>query len=161
MADMKPQAGVVLLNDAALDLPLELLSLDGSEQVVVAGQSVVRMTLAELSLPGARMVWTDLRQSASLRNLHATVEALGGLDRLVLAADGAEAEAMFSAMCAILTFLPALRRAADGQIDLVISDGAALASLQAFMQSLTPRLQRDGIALTLRIEARSEPRLVA
>jgi hypothetical protein len=160
-ASARLRPAVVLMNDAALDLPLDMLPVDGASGVIVAGQSVLRMTLAELSFPGARLVWTDLRQSASLRNLHGTIQALGGLDRLILAADGAEAEAMFSVMCAVLTFLPALRKAERGRIELVVFDGPAVPSLSAFVRQLQPRLDRDGIRLVLRVTGRVEPKLVA
>lgn len=152
---------VVLMNDAALDLPLDLLSVDSASGVIVAGQSVLRMTLADLSFPGARLVWTDLRQSASLRSLNGTIQAIGRLDQLILAANGADAEAMFSVMCAVLTFLPALRKAEQGRIELVVSDGPAVPSLTAFVRQLQPKLDRDGIRLMLRITDRVASRLVA
>jgi hypothetical protein len=147
----EPSRTVTLLNEAALALPMDMLPLAEDAHVIVAGQSLVRMTLAELSLPGAEMIWTDFRQSASLRRLHGSIQELGGLDQLVLAADGAESEAIFSTMCAILTFLPALRRGGAGRILLAVEDGPAVGSLQAFLERLVPKLESDGIRVTLQI----------
>jgi hypothetical protein len=148
------RAPVVLMNEAALELPMEDMPNPESAQVIVAGQSLVRMTLAELSIPGAQMIWTDFRQSASLRKLHGAIQDLGGLDRMVMAADGDEAEAMFSLMCAILTFLPALRRNGGGQIVLAVTKGQAVGSLQAFLQGLMSRLARDGVTVSLQVHDR-------
>ncbi len=117
--------------------------------MIVAGRDVVAMTLAELSLPGARMIWTDFRQSASLGRLHGTVEAAGGLDRMVLAADGAESEDVFSVMCAVLCFLPALRRRPGSEVRLVVTEGPAVASLRAFLDRIAPRVARDGVTIRL------------
>jgi hypothetical protein len=147
---------VILMNEAALALPMADLPTPNGAQVIVAGQSLVRMTLAELSIPGAQMIWTDFRQSASLRKLHAAIQELGGLDRMVMAADGDESEAMFSLMCAILTFLPALRRNGGGEIVLAVTEGRAVASLQAFLQGVMPRVARDGVTACLRLQERHE-----
>ena len=68
---------------------------------------------------------------------------------------------MFSVMCAVLTFLPALRKAERGRIELVVFDGPAVPSLSAFVRQLQPRLDRDGIRLVLRVTGRVEPKLVA
>ena len=144
---------VVLMNEAALALPMESLPSLAGSKVIVAGQSLVTMTLAELSIPGAQVIWTDFRQSASLRNLHSAIQNQGGLDVMVLAADGSETEAMFSLMCAILTFLPALRRNGGGRIILLVSEGAAVNSLEAFLRQLMPRLARDGVTAQLRIQS--------
>jgi hypothetical protein len=145
---------VVLLNEAALDVPPDLIGADDTARVIVAGASLVRMTLAELSLPGARMIWTDFRQSASLRRLHRAIQALGGLDRLVLAGDGHDGEDMFSMMCAILTFLPALRGRPGARIVLCVQDGPAVAALRQFLRGLASRLATDGIGVLLQIERR-------
>lgn len=147
---------VILMNEAALVLPMAEMPVPEGAQVIVAGRSLVRMTLAELSIPGAQMIWTDFRQSASLRKLHAAIQDRGGLDRMVMAADGDESEAMFSLMCAILTFLPALRRNGGGEIVLAVTEGRAVASLQAFLQGLMPRVARDGVTASLRVHARHE-----
>ena len=72
---------LVLLNDMALHLKLEAVKPDDAARLVVAGSHLVRMTLAELALPGAEMIWTDFRHSASLGALHAAMQAAGGLDR--------------------------------------------------------------------------------
>ena len=74
---------LVLLNDMALHLKPEAVKPHDAARVIVAGNHLVRMTLAELALPGAEMIWTDFRHSASLGTLHAAVQAAGGLDRLV------------------------------------------------------------------------------
>lgn len=142
---------VILMNEAALSLPMESLPMLTDARVIVAGQSLVTMTLAELSIPGAQMIWTDFRQSASLRKLHAAIQEQGGLDLMVMAADGSESEAMFSLMCAILTFLPALKRDGGGRIVLSVRDGPAVSSLEAFLKRLMPRLARDGVSAQLRI----------
>ncbi|MFP5478322.1 MAG: hypothetical protein ACLGIE_01350 [Alphaproteobacteria bacterium] len=150
MCPTNPDRKVMLLNEAALDLPLEMLGAPG-DLVIVAGSSLVRMTLAELSLPGAQMIWTDFRQSASLRHVHGAIHELGGLDRLVLGGNGQDGEAMFSVMCAVLTFLPALRRRSGADIILAIQDGPALGSLRAFLQGMTARLRKDRIRVLLQI----------
>jgi hypothetical protein len=147
---------VILMNEAALALPMAATPTPDGARVIVAGQSLVRMTLAELSIPGAQMIWTDFRQSASLRSLHGAIQELGGLDRMVMAADGDEAEAMFSLMCAILTFLPALRRNGGGEIVLAVTEGRAVKSLEAFLQRLMPRLARDGVTACLQVHNRHE-----
>ena len=150
MCATMPHRKVTLLNEAALDLPMEMLG-EAGDLVIVAGSSLVRMTLAELSLPGAQMIWTDFRQSASLRNLHSAIHELGGLDRLVLAGNGEDGEAMFSVMCAVLTFLPALRMHPGAEVVLAIQDGPALGSLRAFLQGMTQRLRQDQIRVLLQI----------
>jgi hypothetical protein len=109
------------------------------------------MTLAELALPEARMIWTDFRHSASLAALQAALRAEGGLDRLVLAADGEEGEQAFSVMCAVLSLLPVLHRRSGGRIELICTAGGAVASLVAFVERIGPRLARDGVAVTLAI----------
>ena len=82
------------------------------------------------------------------------METAGGLDRLVLAADGEESEAVFSLMCAVLTFRPALRRRRGGQIELILEDGRAVGSLVEFLQRLGGTLDLDGISTELRITER-------
>jgi hypothetical protein len=143
----------VTLIDAAA---LSRLPAPGPEEgpegiVIVAGSGIVDMVLAGLALPGAQMIWTDFRQSSALGRLHQRIDALGGLDRLVLSADGARAEAVFSMMCAILSLLPALRRPGRAQVTLLLDDGPAVASLQEFLRRLVPRLSRDGISVGLEV----------
>jgi hypothetical protein len=147
----KPDRMLILMNEEALSLTSETMGLPEGSKVFVAGRSLVQMTLAELALPGAEMIWTDFRQSASLSALHGTVQAVGGLDRLVLAGDGRKSETMFSLMCAVLTFLPALRRRPGSQIALVVQSGPAVASLVAFLGRIEPRLAGQGITVSLRI----------
>ena len=147
---------VILMNEAALALPMDGVPLPEGARIIVAGQSLVRMTLAELAIPGAEMIWTDFRQSASLRRLHGAIQDHGGLDRMVMAADGDESEAMFSLMCAILTFLPALRRNGGGKIVLMVTNGRAVGSLQAFLQGLMPRISREGVTATLQLRERQK-----
>lgn len=142
---------VVLFNDAALDLGLDADF--GEAQVIVAGNSLVRLALAELSHPGARIVWADFRKSASLRSVQGEVRDLGGLDLLVLAADGRDHEAMFALMCAILTFLPHLAHRPEATIRLSVGEGPAVGSLQAFLLGLEPKFRRLGIALKLDLAA--------
>ena len=151
---MQAYPKVILINDEVLGLPPEDLALEDGARVFVAGRSLVQMTLAERALPGAQMIWTDFRQSASLSALHATLQGAGGLDRLVLAADGEKSEAMFSVMCAVLTFLPTLRSRRGGRIELVVQAGQAVTSLVQFLQRIGASLARDGIAVELRIRER-------
>jgi hypothetical protein len=151
----------VLVNDMALQFVPETVSPADEDRVFVAGRCLVRMTLAELALPGARMIWTDFRHSASLCALHGAVQAAGGLDRLVLAVDGDSGEAVFSVMCAVLTLLPSLRRRGAGRIELVCPSGRAAASLVAFVERIGPRLARDGLRISLRILARKPDRAAA
>jgi hypothetical protein len=152
---------IILINDAVLGLPPEDVGLDTGARVFVAGRSLVQMTLAELALPEAHMIWTDFRQSSSLSALHATVQGAGGLDRLVLASDGEKSEGVFSLMCAVLTFLPALRRRRGAQIELVVDAGQAVRSLVEFLQRIGSSLARDGISVELRIRERRAARAVA
>lgn len=139
----------VLMNDTALGLPAGTVTLPDDARVQIAGNSLVRMTLAELSLPGAQMIWTDFRQSASLSALHGAIKGKGGLDRLILAGDGAQGEAMFALMCAVLTFLPSLRQRKGARIELIVQNGAAVTALTQFLQRIRPRLSRYGIEVRL------------
>ncbi|MDP3197423.1 hypothetical protein [Tabrizicola sp.] len=150
MALLETGRKVILINDAVLGLPRETLALDQDARVFVAGRSLVQMTLAELAVPDAQMILTDFRQSASLSALNSTLQAAGGLDRLVLAANGDESETVFSLMCAVLTFRPALRRR-RGRIDLILEDGRAVGSLVEFLQRIGGTLDLDGISTELRI----------
>lgn len=149
MKTVTPDPMLILMNEEAL--ALETMDLPEGARVFVAGRSLVQMTVAELALPGAEMIWTDFRQSASLSALHTTVQAAGGLDRLVLAGDGGKSEAMFSLMCAVLTFLPALRRRRGSRIELVVGAGPAVLSLVTFLERIEPRLARQGIMVSLRV----------
>lgn len=147
----KPDRMLILMNEEALSLASLTLDLPKKAKVFVAGRSLVQMTLAELALPGAEMIWTDFRQSASLSALHTTVQAAGGLDRLVLAGDGRKSEAMFSLMCAVLTFLPALRRRRGSKIELVVAAGPAVASLVTFLTRIEPSLAAQGILVSMNL----------
>ena len=151
---MPDGCGVVLLNDLALQALPELVSASDAAHVIVAGRSLVRMTLADLALPEAQMVWTDFRQSASLCALHTAVQRAGGLDRMILAADGASGEEMFALMCAILTLLPAMRRTDTASVQLIIGAGEAVPSLEQFVARIAPKLRAEGIAVTLQILTR-------
>ncbi|MEZ5756324.1 MAG: hypothetical protein R3D90_16755 [Paracoccaceae bacterium] len=142
---------VILVNEAALHSD-QVRALDPQDAtVIVAGSRIVGMTLAELALPGAQMIWTDFRQSRALGRLHAEIDANGGLDHLILAANGTQAETVFSAMCAILCLLPALRRPPRARISLELEDGPAIAGLREFLAGLAPRLNRQNIAICLNI----------
>ncbi|MDZ4087532.1 MAG: hypothetical protein U1E69_12125 [Tabrizicola sp.] len=160
MATVESGRKVILINDAVLALPRETLALDPGARVFVAGRSVVQMTLAELAVPDAQMILTDFRQSASLGALNSTLQAAGGLDRLILAADGDESETVFSIMCAVLTFRSALRRR-RGRIDLILQDGRAVGSLVEFLQRIGGTLDLDGISTELRVSAARAIRAVA
>jgi hypothetical protein len=145
---------VILLNEEVLALPPDTVRFPAAARVFVAGRSLVQMTLAELSLPGAQMIWTDFRQSASLTALHGRLQAAGGLDRLLLAADGEKSEAVFSLMCAILTFRPALRRRRGARIDLVLQAGQAVSSMVQFLERIGGTLDLDGIRVELIVRDR-------
>lgn len=146
---------LVLLNDLALQVRPEAVKPDSAARIFVAGSNLVRMTLAELALPGAEMIWADFRHSASLGALHGAVQSAGGLDRLVLAVDGDHGEAVFSTMCAVLTLLPSLRRRQASEIELICLPGKAETSLVQFVDRLTPQLAGRGVAVAL--EILSEP----
>lgn len=160
MASLEAGRKVILINDAVLGLPRETLALDQGATVFVAGRSLVQMTLAELAVPDARAILTDFRQSASLSALNSTLQAAGGLDRLILAVDGDDSETVFSLMCAVLTFRSALRRR-RGRIDLILSDGRAVGSLVEFLQRIGGTLDLDGISTELRIREARAVRAVA
>ena len=151
----------VLMNDAALHLAPELVTFPDNARVIIAGNSLIHMTLAELSMPGAELVWTDFRQSASLNALHGAVLAAGGLDRMILASDGERSEAMFAMMCAVLTFLPALRRRTGARVDLLVEKGRAVSSLVQFTDRLRPRLKKEGICLSVHVLERRMDRISA
>lgn len=151
----------VLLNDLALQLTPEAIRPDAAMRVFVAGSSLVRMTLAELALPGAEMVWTDFRNSGSIAALHGVVQAAGGLDRMILAVDGKHGEAAFSAMCAVLTLLPSLRRRRGAEIRLCCLPGKAVTALAQFVNRIQPQLAVQGVDLSLRLLKEPAHRTVA
>ncbi len=150
MADTGTKPPVILMNDAALSLHPDLVPRDTDTRVIVAGQSRVRMMLAEVALQDSQMIWTDFSQSASLAALETRVRAEGRLHRLVLAADGSDSAEMFMLMRTIVTFLPALRRGKGGLV-MLVEAGAAVTSLIQFLRRLRPTLDRYGIAVDLRI----------
>ena len=151
----KTRRPVILINVPALRLlPPSLAGRPGAT-TIVAGSEIVDMTLAELALPGAEMIWTDFRQSASLGRLHQEIDARGGLDHLILAADGTRAESVFSVMCAILSLLPALRRPGRAQVSVMLEDGPAVVSLQEFLGRLAPGLRRHGISVGMEVSLAS------
>jgi hypothetical protein len=135
----------------ALQLKPDAIGTTGSDRVIIAGSNLVRMTLAEVARPDAEMIWTDFRHSASLGALHHAVLAAGGLDRMILAADGAHGEAVFSVMCAILTLLPSLQRRPTSRIELVCSSGKAVTSLEQFVDRIKPQLAKRGVVVTLEV----------
>lgn len=146
---MTNDRNLLLVNDMALQLRPEIVALAGSDRVIVAGANLVRMTLAEVAWPGAEMVWTDFRHSASLGALHSRVQAAGGLDRLVLAADGDRGEAVFSVMCCVLTLLPSLRGKDTSRVELSCTQGKAARSLVQFVKRIQPQLATTGVRLSL------------
>ena len=152
---------LVLLNDLALQLKPEAVKPGDAARIFVAGNSLVRMTLAELALPGAEMVWTDFRHSASLGALQGRVQAAGGLDRLVLAVDGEHGEAVFSIMCAVLTLLPPLRRRQAPEIELLCLPGTAATALVQFVDRIRPQLSRVGMNVSLEMPAAPVDRSLA
>lgn len=151
MAHPGPDVPLILMNDAALGLPPEVAEPVVGARLIVAGASRLRLTLATLALPDADMILTDFGQSASLGALGTRVRALGRLDRLVLAGDGADSAQVFAMMQAVITFLPILKRGRGRGIVLVVRDGPALASLRQFLHRLRPSCDRCGIDLVLRL----------
>lgn len=139
---------VILMNDAALPLAPELVAPGSTLQVVVVAPSMVRLALAEAALPEARVICADFGQSASLAALEEKLRGMGRLHRLVLAADAADAAAMFTLMRTIVVFLPALRRA-EGSVLLTVRPGEALASLRLFLDRLQPTLDGYRVPVTL------------
>ena len=91
--------------------------------------------------------------SASLAALQGAVQAAGGLDRLVLAVDGEHGEAVFSAMCAVLTLLPSLRRRQAPEIELICLPGKAATSLVQFTDRIRPQLSGRGVGVSLEMLA--------
>lgn len=144
-------ATVILMNDAALSM------MSGREMgpepltVIVVGTSPIRMALAEVAFPEAQLVSADPGQSAALAALDERVRALGHLDHLVLAGDGADSAAMFALMRMVVTFLPALRCGVDSSIDLAVQPGPAVVALRQFLRRMQPTLDAERIALTLTV----------
>jgi hypothetical protein len=140
---------VVLMTQAALDLHPALTGLQPRAQLIVAGPSRMRLALAPLHLPGAQSVWTDFRHSASLRSLRTRVEALGGIDQLVLAEDRDGSDDGMSHLSTLLTLLPTLRRsgATAPQIVLCYQEGAVARSLRTFLAGIAARLRQDGLSV--------------
>lgn len=162
MTDHKPAQPfaapkLLLLNDAALGLPPACTAVAPGETALVAGPSRVRLALAELALPGIIPIWTDFRRSASLTALLANVRTEGVLRRLVLAANGENAEDVFAVMRTILTFLPSLRKTPEAEVRLFVSDGPAKASLTAFLR----RFSETGLPVHLKTAPASALRLAA
>lgn len=139
---------VILMNDAALSLAPDLVAPGAAQQVIVAGPSLVRLALAEAALPEARVICADFGQSASLAALEEKVRGMGRLQRLVLAADGADAAEMFAVMRTIVAFLPALRRG-EGSVLVAVRPGKALASLRQFLRRVQPTLDGYRVPVTL------------
>ena len=148
-------ATVILMNDAALSLMSECEMGPEPLTVIVVGTSPVRMALAEVAFPDAQLVSADPGQSAALAALDERVRALGRLDRLVLAGDGADSAAMFALMRMVVTFLPALRCGTASSIDLAVQPGPAVVALRQFLRRLQPTLDADRIALKLTVTAQA------
>ena len=70
-------------------------------------------------------------------------------------------EAVFSLMCAVLTFLPALRRRPGARIELIVETGPAVPSLVEFIRRIEATLIRDHISVELRIRDRRTERAAA
>lgn len=144
-------AKVILMNDAALSLMSgQEMALDPAV-VIVVGTSAVRMALAEVAFPDAQLICADPGQSAALAMLDERLRALGRLDRLVLAADGADSAAIFSLMRMVVTFLPALRCGTGSSIDLAIRPGPAVVALRQFLRRMQPTLDDNRITVSLAV----------
>lgn len=144
-------ATVILMNDAALSMMSGHALGPEAATVIVIGTSPVRMALAEVAFPDAQLVSADPGQSAALAALDERVRAIGRLDRLVLAGDGADSAAMFALMRMVVTFLPALRCGTDSSIELAVQPGPAVVALRQFLRRMKPTLDADRIALTLTV----------
>lgn len=142
--------GCVLVTAPALSSPEVALLNDEGARIIVAGDSAIAMSLAELALPGATRIWCNLRQSADLRRLQTEAEAEGPVDRLILAAAGPAPAETLALMRVVLAFLPGMRARGQGKITLVAADAAAAAALASFVGGLRPALAGSEIVLDLR-----------
>jgi hypothetical protein len=149
MADRGTDQTVTLVNDAALSLLSKGDMALEATQLIVVGTSPVRMALAEVAFPDAAVICADLGQSAALAKLDEKVRAFGRLDRLVLAADGADSAAIFTLMRVIVTFVPALRDGPNSSIHLEIEPGSSVVALRQFLRRMQPTMERHSIAVTL------------
>lgn len=140
---------VTLVNDAALALLSQGdLEMD-TTQLIVVGTSPVRMALAEVAFPDAALICADIGQSAALAMLDEKVRGYGQLDRLVMAADGADSAQVFSLMRVIVTFLPLLRGEEVSRIQLAIQPGPAVVALRQFLRRMQPAMQRQNVTVTI------------
>lgn len=145
---MAPSEPRVLVTTAALSLPEVALLHDAGARLILAGDDPLAFALADLVLPGALQLRLNLRQSAEIATLRNRVQAEGPLDRLILAPPSSDPVETLALMRLVLAFLPGMRtsgtRRAPGQIALLPQDGAAEATLCAFVEGLRPGLAAAG-----------------
>lgn len=140
----------VLLTDAAIGLPeVSALYAEG-QRLVVAGDDVVGMSLAEVALPGSDRIWANLRRSSELFRLRGAMEAIGPCDRLVLAAREGGLDEGLTLMQTMLAVLPMMRRQGRGQILVVLPRGEGHDAISAFLDRIGPELRAGGVAARLR-----------
>ncbi|WP_128514580.1 hypothetical protein [Tabrizicola thermarum] len=140
---------LTLANDAALSLLSRQDLVPDATRLVVVGTSPLRMALAEVAFPEAELVCADPGQSAALAMLEDKLRAMGRLDRLVLAGDGADSAAIFALMRVIVAFVPALRSAPGGSIHLAVRPGASVGALRQFLRRMQPTMDRQNIDVRL------------
>jgi hypothetical protein len=139
---------LLVLADGARGLPPDLATKVGSH-VVVASPSRTLLAVAQMSLPEAAIVWTNLNNSASLRSLRRTVMARGEVGRLVILGGTEATAAGFAEMETLLNLLPAMRRSPPAEIVIRPNSLEATQSLQTFVDCFTPHLQDQGLALSV------------
>lgn len=143
---------LLVLATGARGLPVDLAGEDGTD-VILAGPSRTALALAQMSLPGAEIIRTDLNNSASLRSLQCTVRSQGGVGRLVIVG-GPEGgphgsphggAAGFAELAALLNLMPALCRTAE----VVLCPGTAASghSLRTFVEGVAARLPDSGLVV--------------
>lgn len=150
----QPRTGLpalnVLLTDAAIGLPEVSAFYAEGQRLVVAGDDVVGMSLAEVALPGSDRIWTNLRRSSELFRLRGAMEAIGPCDRLVLAARDGGLDDGLTLMQTMLAVLPMMRRQGRGQILIVLPPGEGHDAVEAFLDRIGPELRAGGVIARLR-----------
>jgi hypothetical protein len=137
------------LTDAAIGLPEVLDDLAAGHPLIVAGDDPVAMSLGEIALPGARLIWANLRRSSELYRLRHEVEAIALPGRLVLAQSEGTTAAGLTLLQLALAFLPALRARPPGSILFSLPEGEGRQAIAAFIAEIGPALQADGVTAAL------------
>ncbi len=137
------------LTDSAIGLPEVLDDQAAGRRLIVAGDDPVAMSLGELALPGARLIWADPRRSSELYRLRQEVEAIAVPDRLVLAQPEGSTAAGLTLLQLALALLPALRARKVGEILFALPEGEGRQAIAAFIAEIGPALRADGVTLAL------------